>query len=478
MTTPTAVPAAPDASAPQPGTTPQEERATPRPAPAARPARWSRQWWSAGVPLPTVRLAVVVAVVALVVAVVPAAWGAALVVGAVAVVDAWLAPSPWSVRVARSAPRVLALGDEGELTWVVDNPARRSLAVALAEEPAPSLGVAHRRTRLQVPAGDAVEATTRLSPTRRGRFVLPGVTVRVDGPLGLGSRQHRRALAHELEVHPAFRSRREAELRVTRGRQLDVGQRSARALGRGTRFEALREYTPDDEVRRVDWAATARVGRPIVRTYRAERNQTVMVLLDTGRLMAGMVGDVPRLDHAMDATMALTTVATRLGDAAGMMAFSSQVRAAVPPRGDRGQLARVTGAMFDLEPDLAESAYEDVFGVAVARQRRRSLLVLLTELSSEALAETLVPALPLLLSRHLVVVGSVRDPEVERWRTTPPHDVDEAYRAAGAVTVQRARERTADLLREMGAVVIDAPPGELAPRLADAYLDVKATGRL
>ena len=116
--------------------------------------------------------------------------------------------------------------------------------------------------------------------------------------------------------------------------------------------------------------------------------------------------------------------------------------------------------------------------MAVAQQRRRSLLVLLTELSSEALAETLVPALPLLLSRHLVLVGSVQDPEVEEWRTSPPRDVDTAYRAAGAVTVRRARDRTADLLREMGARVVDAPPGELAARLADAYLEVKTTGRL
>ena len=348
---------------------------------------------------------------------VPAAWGAVLVVAVVAIVDAVLAPAPWTVPVARVAPGVVPLGQDAELAWVVSNPARRALHVAIADEPAPSLHAQHRRVRLDLPPGEGARATTTLRPSRRGRFDLPALTVRTTGPLGLLARQHRRDRHDVLEVHPAFRSRREAELRITRGRILDVGLRSARALGRGTEFEALREYTPDDEVRRVDWAATARVGRPIVRTYRAERNQTVLVMLDSGRLMAGMVGDVPRLDHAMDAAMALTTVATRLGDRAGLMAFSAGVRAAVPPRGDRGQLARVTRAMFDLEPDLTESAYEDVFGVAVAQQRRRSLLVLLTELSSEALAETLVPALPLLLARHLVLVGSVQDPEVEAWRT-------------------------------------------------------------
>lgn len=449
-----------------------------RPRPASPPARFSRGWWSSRVPLPTPRLAVAVLPVAAVALVLPAAWGAVVVLLVVAVADAVLAPTPWAVPVARDVPGVVPLGGTAELTWVVSNPGRRTAHLAIADEPAPSLHAEHRRATLDLPAGEGARATTALHPARRGRFVLGGLTVRSTGPLGLGARQHRRDLVDHLEVHPAFRSRREAELRITRGRILDVGLRSARALGRGTEFEALRDYTPDDEVRRVDWAATARVGRPIVRTYRAERNQTVLVLLDSGRLMAGVVGDVPRLDHAMDAAMALTTVATRLGDRAGLLAFSAGVRASVPPRGDRGQLARVTGAMFDLEPDLTESAYEEVFGVAVAQQRRRSLLVLLTELSSEALAETLVPALPLLLSRHLVVVGSVQDPEVETWRTAAPDDVDQAYRAAGAVTVRRARERTADLLTQMGARVVDAPPGALAARLADAYLDVKSTGRL
>lgn len=450
----------------------------PRPVPDDRPATLSRGWWSSVVPVPTIRLAVTVGVVAAVTVVVPAVWGAVLVVLVLALVDGVLAPRPWSVPVARDVAAVVALGDRVELTWVVANPGRRRLRLAVADDPAPSLHAERRRATVVLAPGDGARLTTRLHPTRRGRFLLPALTVRTTGPLGLVTRQHRRATGDVVEVHPAFRSRREAELRITRGRILDVGLRSARALGRGTEFEALRDYTPDDEVRRVDWAATARVGRPIVRTHRAERNQPVVVLLDTGRLMAGMVGDVPRLDHAMDAAMALTTVATRLGDRAGLMAFSAGVRAAVPPRSDTGQLARVTRAMFDLEPDLTESAYDDVFGVAVAQHRRRSLLVLLTELSSEALTETLVPALPLLLARHLVLVGSVQDPEVEQWRTVVPTQAEQAYRAAGAVTVRRARDRTADLLRQMGAVVVDAPPGQLAARLADAYLDVKATGRL
>jgi len=473
--------AQPDSRPPQPGAAADvtgEGTDEPRPLPAAQPARFSRAWWGSVLPLPTPRLAAAVGAVAVLVLVVPAAWGAVAIVLAVGVVDAVLAPAPWRVPVTRQLRTVVPLGERAPLTWTVINPSRYHVEIGVAEDPAPSLHLQHRRTSARVAPDATARTTTHLQPARRGRFTLPHLTVRTSGPLGLASRQHRRPHVDHLEVHPAFRSRREAELRVTRGRILEVGLRSAMAQGRGTLFEALRDYTPDDEVRRVDWAATARVGRPIVRTYRAERNQNVLVMLDTGRLMAGMVGDVPRLDHAMDAAMALTTVATRLGDRAGLLAFSAGVRAAVPPRGDRGQLLRVTRAMFELEPDLTESAYDEVFGVAVAQQQTRSLLVILTELASEALAETLVPALPLLLSRHLVVVGSVQDPDVEAWRTEPPTDTDQAYRAAGAATVRRARDRTGDLLRQMGAIVVDAPPGRLAGRLADAYLDVKVTGRL
>src|SRR5204862_4906045 len=191
---------------------------------------------------------------------------------------------------------------------------------------------------------------TTIRPSRRGRFSPTEVVLRVEGPLRLVARQGRRRLPGVLRVYPPFDSRDEAELRVDKARILEVGLRSAQGRGGGTEFDSLREYSVDDEFRRIDWAATARAARPIVRTYRAERNQTVVLLLDAGRLMAGRVDDVPRLDHAMDAVMMLTAVATRLGDRAGLVAFDEGVRAMVGPGHARGQLARVTEAVYTLEP--------------------------------------------------------------------------------------------------------------------------------
>ena len=333
-------------------------------------------------------------------------------------------------------------------------------------------------TSVKVPPGGTAAVSTRIRPLRRGRFELDRISVRIAGPLGLGARQRDVPLATVLRVHPAFRSAQEAELRIRRARILEVGMRSARGLGGGTDFEQLREYGPDDEFRRIDWTATARVGKPIVRTYRAERNQRVLVLLDNGRVMAGRVGGVPRVEHAMDAAMMLTAVATRLGDRCGLVAFDREVRAVVPPARHTDQLGRVTEAMYALEPVLSESDYSGAFAEVVARFRRRAMLVVLSDLLEQAVSDSLMPALPLITRTHLVVVAGVRDPAVGAWAADPVHGDEEAFRRVAAISATANRRRTAARLRSLGALVVDAEPGDLAVELADTYLRVKSTGRL
>jgi uncharacterized protein (DUF58 family) len=317
-----------------------------------------------------------------------------------------------------------------------------------------------------------------IRPVRRGRFEPKEVAVRVAGPLGLAAKQRTREDPGLIKVYPPFHSRDEAELRIDRARILEIGLRSAAGRGSGTEFDQLREYSPDDESRRIDWAATARSTKTIVRTYRAERNQTVLVLLDNGRVMAGRVEGAPRVEHAMDGVLLLTYLATRLGDKAGLISFDERVRAVVPPSNQGSQMARVADSMYDLHPVLRESDYRGAFTETMARFRRRALLVILTELNEQAIADTLLPALPLLARRHLIVVGAVRDPDVEQWATGVPTDSAAAYRKAAAVGALDERARLAARLRGMGVVVVDAVPGRLAPALGDAYLNAKATARL
>ncbi|MEQ1788019.1 MAG: DUF58 domain-containing protein [Acidimicrobiales bacterium] len=434
--------------------------------------------------MPTRRTAVVAAALALLVLAVPTdgllvvLLAANLALLVVVLVDVALAVDPARLEVSRDLPPVLVLRSTGELTWQLRNPTERRVRVALADELAPSLRATTRRIRGRIPAGATLRSTIALQPSRRGRFLVRSLVVRVEGPLGVGARQRRLDRPDLLRVHPAFPSREDAELRINKARILEVGLRSAKGRGGGTEFDQIREYGVDDEVRRIDWAATARAGKAMVRTYRAERNQNVLLLLDNGRVMAGQVAQVPRVEHAMDALMCLTTVATRLGDRCGLVAFDRTVRAVLPARAGRDQLGRVADAMYDLEPALAESDYRGAFTQALARFRRRSLIVLFTDLVEQAVGESLLPALPLLVRHHIVLVAAVRDPDVVRWATEPPAGSTEAYRAAAATMALAERDRATARLRGMGAVVIDAPPGQLAPRLADAYLELKARGGL
>ncbi len=431
-------------------------------------------------PIPTRRLAAVVALASILMVIlgsVTGFWLVNLTLVVVAVVDATLA-RPRLVRVERDLPEVLSLDTRGVVTWRIHNLAGRRQHVGVADELAPSLHAGTRRIRTWVGASAAIEASTTIGPTRRGKFTFGTVVVRADGPLGLAARQVAGDVPGVLRVYPPFRSRDEAELRINRARILEVGLRSAQGRGGGTEFDQLREYSVDDEFRRIDWAATARTDRAIVRTYRAERNQTVISLLDNGRVMAGLVDGVPRVEHAMDAVMMLTAVATRLGDRAGLVAFDRSVRAIVPPGQTRTHLGLVTEAMYELEPELSESDYRGAFTQTLARFRRRTMLVIFTDLVEQAVGESLLPALPLIVRNHVVVIATVQDPEVVRWATAPVETATEAYRQAAAVSALDERRRTASRLRGMGATVVDDAPGRMATRLADAYLRVKATGTL
>ncbi len=438
-------------------------------------------------PVPTPRLAMVIAVgtaAQLVVAIVhpPAApavlvaW--VLVSAGLASVD-WISiPDPATIGFRRVLPSVVQLGQRAEATWIISNPHPRPASVEVADELAPSLRPTTRRATVVLPTRGSATVEVGFQPARRGRFVPSEVVVRTRGRWGLVAKQDSRTVRSVLRVHPRFPSRKEAEIRVNQARLLHSGIRTARIRGAGTDFDQLREYTVDDETGRIDWAATARSGHPIVKTFRAERNQTVVNLLDSGRVMAGRVDDVPRLEHAMDAVMALTAVATGLGDSCGLSVFDRTVHTLVGAAGGRSQLSRVTEAIYAVEPALVESDYAGAFASTLAHFRRRTMLVVHTDLNGTVVAEALLPAMPMILRHHVVVVCAVRDPDVINWSTHGPRNGDDARRRAAAVAALGDRDHAAARLAAAGATVIDEPAGRLAARLADTYLQIKATGRL
>lgn len=381
----------------------------------------------------------------------------------------------------RSGDTSARLGEPADITLTITNPSRRPLRAHLRDAWPPSswqrgTETEASRHRVTVPPGERRRVTTRLRPTRRGDHQADRVTIRSYGPLGLFTRQGTHKVPWTVRVLPPFTSRKHLPSKLARLRELD-GRTSVLTRGQGTEFDSLREYVPGDDTRSIDWRATARHSTVAVRTWRPERDRHILLVLDTGRTSAGRVDDAPRLDASMDAALLLAALASRAGDRVDLLAYDRRVRALVQGRTARDVLPSLVNAMATVEPELVETNARGLTATALRTAPRRSLIVLLTTLDAAPVEEGLLPVLPQLTQRHTVLVASVADPHIARMATSRG-DVDAVYAAAAAAQARTERHRTADQLRRHGVTVVDATPDRLAPALADAYLALKAAGRL
>ncbi|MFH8222905.1 DUF58 domain-containing protein [Streptomyces sp. NPDC018057] len=381
----------------------------------------------------------------------------------------------------RSGDTSVRLGDTADVTLTVTNPSGRPLRARIRDAWPPSSWQPGTETdasrhRLTVPAGERRRLTTRLRPTRRGDRRADRVTIRSYGPLGLFSRQGTHQVPWTVRVLPPFTSRKHLPSKLARLRELD-GRTSVLTRGEGTEFDSLRDYVPGDDTRSIDWRATARQSAVAVRTWRPERDRHILLVLDTGRTSAGRVADAPRLDAAMDAALLLAALASRAGDRVDLLAYDRRVRTLVQGRAAGMLLPSLVNAMATLEAELVETDARGLAATALRTAPRRSLIVLLTSLDPAPVEEGLLPVLPQLTQRHTVLVASVADPYVARMAAARG-STDAVYEAAAAAQAQGERRRTAEQLRRQGVTVVDATPDNLAPALTDAYLALKAAGRL
>lgn len=395
--------------------------------------------------------------------------------------DYCLAAPVRTLQFTRSGDTSVRLGEKAEVQLTVTNPARRTLRAHIRDAWPPSSWPAHSeqaisRHKLTVPAGERRRLTTLLHPTRRGDRRTERVTVRSFGPLGLAARQGNHDVPWAVRVLPPFTSRKHLPSRLARLRELD-GRTSVLTRGEGTEFDSLRPYVPGDDTRSIDWRATARQSAVAIRTWRPERDRHILVVLDTGRTSAGRVGDVPRLDAAMDATLLLTALATRAGDRIDLLAYDRRTRTQVRGRSANDVLPAMVNALSTLEPELVETDARGLAATVLKSAPRRSLIVLLTSLETAPVEEGLLPVLPQLTQRHTVIVASVADPHTKAM-STARGSVDAVYEAAAGSQAQSQRRRTSEKLQRYGVTVVDAVPDALAPALADAYLTLKAAGRL
>ncbi|MGW2399723.1 DUF58 domain-containing protein [Kitasatospora sp. NPDC001664] len=433
----------------------------------------------------TGRTALIAALGALVVGLLLPSWGG---IGAVTgplllavLADLALAAPVRSLVLTRTGDTTVRLGEPATVELSVTNPSRRPLRARLRDAWPPSTwrpGTSFEASRhaLTIPAGERRRITTHLLPTRRGDHHAHRVTVRSHGPLGLAARQGSHLVPWTVRALPPFASRKHLPSRLARLRELD-GRTSILTRGQGTEFDSLREYLPGDDVRSIDWRASARRHTVAVRTWRPERDRHVLIVLDTGRTSAGRVGDAPRLDAALDAALLLAALATKAGDRVDLLAHDSHKRRTVVGRSASDVLPAFTEAMATLQPAMVQTDLRALTSATLRLAPHRSLIVLITGLDAGPVEEGLLPQLPLLAKRHELVLASVADPRLDELATTRG-TVQDVYAAAAAEQTRADRARTATLLTRRGVTVLDAPPAALPPALADTYLALKAAGRL
>lgn len=402
------------------------------------------------------------------------AWG--LLVALLCALDVGLAASPRLVQVARSVPGSVRLTERTRSTLTLTNRSGRRLRALVRDAWQPSAGTQVNRHRVDLPDGESTRVVTVLVPTRRGDRLADRVTIRTVGPLGLAGRQVSVKVPGRLRVLPEFASRRHLPSRLARLRELD-GRTAVQVRGAGTEFDSLREYVIGDDVRSIDWRATARRNEVVVRTWRPERDRRVMIVLDTSRTSAARIGDLPRIDASIEAALLLSALAARAGDRVDLVAFDRRVRAQVAGAGGPRLLPALADALAPVDPTLVETDWPGV--VAAVRQRlsQRALVVLLSALEPAPVEHGLLPVVAPLAKDHTVVLASVADPQVAELRTRRGSS-DEVFDAAAAERTELERAAVTVRLRQRGVEVVDALPDDLAPRLADTYLALKAAGRL
>ncbi|MCA5894645.1 DUF58 domain-containing protein [Isoptericola sp. NEAU-Y5] len=424
-----------------------------------------------------------------------------LVVIAVVALDLALAASPRQVAVRRTVPRAVRLGVQAGSELVLTHTGRRRLRALVRDAWPPSLvpdvpsttaggPVLARSARhtVDLGPGESARVRTPLRPTRRGDRAAGPVVIRSFGPLRVAARQVSLPVPGRIRVLPEFSSRRHLPSRLARLREMD-GRAAVQVRGEGTEFDSLREYVVGDDVRSIDWRATARRSEVVVRTWRPERDRRVVIVLDTGRTSAARIGESAegdegssvvggtRLEASVEASLLLAALADRAGDRVQVLAYDRALRARVAGASGPRLLPALAEALAVVEPALLETDWPGLVTQVRARVSQRALVVLLTTLDPAAVETGLLPVVAQLSGTHQVVVASVADADVARLRAGRGSST-EVYDAAAAARAGLERSAVSAVLRQGGVEVVEALPEELAPQLADTYLALKAAGRL
>lgn len=405
-------------------------------------------------------------------------WPYNVAVLALALLAYALAPSGRDIRMERRFDRVLSVRVPNLVRLRVSNEGVNPIRFRLRDEPPAEFEVDRQEFDVALAPGETKEFRYHLTPKERGGFFFRDSFLRSDGPLGIVARQSKLRTREIVRVYPNVLALRKFDLLKQRGHLRQIGIRRSRLKGVGTDFDTLREYARGDDYRKIDWKATARKAKLIVKEFEAERNQPVILVVDYGRLMMAEVGNIEKLDYVLDAALMLGNAAATANDQIGLLIYADRVERWIPPKRGRSQVGMVIEALHALRAEPIEPNARDSFNYLASRWKRRSLMVVFTEIEDSEEAKELLTVLGPLAKRHICLVVSVADPELHAQRKADLDWPIGPYLRTSANLFHEEREKAQRLLNAVGVRTLDSEPETLATDLVNYYLDIKATQQL
>ncbi|HZN01375.1 MAG TPA: DUF58 domain-containing protein [Pyrinomonadaceae bacterium] len=398
---------------------------------------------------------------------------------AAAIVDAGISRLPPGFQISREFAGRFAMGAETEVRLQLQNASNRSVSLIVKDEYPPQMTLSGmREARVHLEAQDTATLIYGVTPPRRGRFEFGQTALRFRSRFRLVWCQIKVVEPVAVKVYPNMRRAREAELKALGARSVVSSHRKTSWRGEGREFESMRDYVRGDELRHISWTATARRGKLTTRQYQIERDQTILIALDAGRLMTARIEQETKLDSAVHATLALFSAAARAGDNAGLVVFGRRIKSYLAPGRGRDHIDAALEALYAVEPEMIEPSYPHAFEFIAANSKRRALVVLLTDLVDEEGSKELLTSLHILRPRHLPLVVTIADRDLKAVVRQTPESVRDLFTQSVAEEIIHHREAALRLVESIGGLALDVTAAALAPALLETYLRVKERGLL
>jgi uncharacterized protein (DUF58 family) len=401
-----------------------------------------------------------------------------LIVGVAVIIDGARLPRPEQLRATRRWSGALTLGDPVTVSLELENGGGSAIVARLSDHLSAALRPDLPAVELRVPPGRSSTAPCDVTPRERGDAVAGDVVVEWRSDWGLVERWAQAPLEQTVRVYPNLREGRRHSMYLIRSHQVALEKRRARRAAGGREFDRLREYRPGDERRDVSWSVSARRAHLVTRVYQPERSQTVWLLIDAGRLLRARTGNQTLLDRATTAALALAQVAMTSGDNVGLVAYGRRIQHRLQPGRGAGHLRNFTEALAVLRAEAVEADHGAAAAALRAGQKRRALVVWLTEVAETAGVPDVIEYAMNLVPRHVLLFATMRQPELAAVTALRPSTPTDMYRVVAAQEATDRRESLLRRLRQRGALVVETSPEELSGGLVDRYLEVKERGVL